>query len=123
MSFNLGRGRVTFLSLNDGTAGVPYLRIEYGNRSIVVAGDTEERKGTAYETPGLADADLLICHEGGAGAEAVFRAAGPSAAVCTGMPDWRIKQAVSETGAALYSAAQDGVITIRSDGETVTVTP
>lgn len=133
LSFMLGRARVTVIGptriahtdeRDDGLS----LRIDYGNTSVLIMGSItssgERELITAREN---LDADALICSLGG-GEEATcqefVQAVSPSVALMTGSePANAVRVRLTRAGAQVYTAKEHGVMTLNSDGQTVTVQP
>ena len=132
LSFNLGRGRVTFLGPQyQGHAKEEddsfSLRIDYGTRSIFVPGRfSQEGESELLAGGNGLKADVLIIADGGEDGtigERLIAAVSPSAAVCTGDADWRVKARLQSAGAKVYTIREHGVMTVRSDGTSLQIDP
>ena len=132
-AFMLGRAKVTVIGpvrrahtdeRNDGLS----LRIDYGNTSVLVMGSIAAAGEKELVTARASlDADVLIAALGGgeeATCQAFVQAVSPSAALLTGSePANAVRVRLQRAGTQVYTAKEHGVMTVRSDGETVWVTP
>ena len=128
LTFSLGRAQVSVIGprskrhtdeRNDGLS----IRIDYGNTSVLVMGGVTREM--IYSAP--VDADVLIASCGGSGegtcAEFV-EAVTPLYALLTGEePANAVKVRLERVGAKVYTARENGVMTVYSDGQQVTVKP
>ena len=132
LSFNLGRGRVTFVG--PGSEGYTAnenrslsLRVDYGGTSILIPGRMpKDGEQNLLSSRAVINADVLIAANGGeegATGESLIAAVKPRIAVCTGNLDWRVKARLQSAGAAVYTVKEHGVMTIRSDGTDVRIEP
>ena len=133
MAFTLGRARVTFIgpartqhtdSRDDGLT----LRIDYGQTSVVVTGCITSNGEKEIVSSGAAVAcDALIVARSGTEAATCaewVEAASPKIALVTGKnPANSVRIRLQKYGATVYATKENGVMTLLSDGQTVTVEP
>ena len=133
MAFTLGRGRVTFI----GPARTPHtdsrddgltLRIDYGETSAVVTGCITASGEKEIVASGAAvKCDALIASRGGSEAATCtewVEAAKPGVALVTGKnPANSVRIRLQKAGATVYAAKENGVMTLYSDGQKITVQP
>ena len=133
MAFTLGRARVTFIgpartqhtdSRDDGLT----LRIDYGQTSVVVTGCITSNGEKEIVSSGAAVAcDALIVARGGTEAATCaewVEAASSQIALVTGKnPANSVRIRLQKYGATVYASKENGVMTLLSDGQTVTVEP
>ena len=133
MAFTLGRARVTFVgpartqhtdSRDDGLT----LRIDYGETSAVVTGCITASGEKEIVASGAAvKCDALIVSRGGTEAATCaewVEAAKPGVAFVTGKnPANSVRIRLQKAGATVYAAKENGVMTLYSDGQKITVQP
>ena len=133
MAFTLGRARVTFIgpartqhtdSRDDGLT----LRIDYGQTSVVVTGCITANGEKEIVSSGAATAcDALIVARGGTEAATCaewVEATKPKIALVTGKnPANSVRIRLQKAGATVYAAQENGVMTLYSDGQSVTAEP
>ena len=133
MTFTLGRARVTFIgpartqhtdSRDDGLT----LRIDYGQTSVVVTGCITSNGEKEIVSSGAAAAcDALIVSRGGTEAATCaewVEAAKPKVALITGKnPANSVRIRLQKYGAPVSAAKENGVMTLFSDGQEITVEP
>ena len=133
MAFTLGRARVTFIgpartqhtdSRDDGLT----LRIDYGETSAVVTGCITASGEKEIVASGAAvKCDALIASRGGSEAATCtewVEAAKPGVAFVTGKnPANSVRIRLQKAGATVYAAKENGVMTLYSDGQKITVQP
>jgi len=131
LTFSLGRGTVTVL----GPVRTPHkderddgltLRVDYGQTSVLIAGSiTKNGEQELITSRVRLGADALICARGGseeATCTEFVTAVSPKIALLTGKaPDNSVKVRLTRAGAQVYSAKEHGVMTLFSDGQTITV--
>lgn len=131
LSFSLGRATVTVVGpaarhhtqeRDDGLS----VRIDYGNTSVLVLGGiTSAGERELVSSSVNLDVDVLIAD----GAEdtaclALVEAATPSVALLTGKsPANPVRVRLQKAGAQVYTASENGVMTVFSDGQSVSVQP
>lgn len=132
LTFMLGRAKVSVIGprsrhhtdeRDDGLS----VRIDYGNTSVLVMGGVTQNAEREMISSAPVNADVLIASCGGSGegtstefAEAVT----PQIALLTGKePANAVKVRLERVGAKVYTAKEHGVMTVFSDGETVSVKP
>ena len=131
LSFSLGRATVTIVGpaarhhteeRDDGLS----VRIDYGNSSVLVLGGiTSAGERELVSSGANLDVDVLIAD----GAEdtaclALVEAATPSVALLTGKsPANPVRVRLQKAGAQVLTAADNGVMTVFSDGQSVSVQP
>lgn len=131
LTFALGRAVITFVGpartghtdeRDDGLS----VRIDYGNTRVLVMG-TITQVGESELPPAQLRADALICARGGSGDATGMRllqAAAPRIALMTGKEsDQDVVARLKSIGAQTYTAKEYGVMTLFSDGTTITVEP
>ena len=133
LTFSLGRSTVTII----GPAHTPHtderddglsVRIDYGETSVLVMGTiTAQGEEEIVSSPAKLDADALICALGGGDEATCARLVDkvtPSVAVMTGKePSGVVQARLEHAGAQVYTAKENGVITLISDGATIRVEP
>ena len=133
LTFSLGRGTVTVV----GPARTPHtdgrddglsIRVDYGATSVLIAGPiTKNGERELISSRVRLGADALICALGGseeATCTEFVTAVSPKIALLTGKaPDNSVKVRLTRAGAEVYAAKEHGVMTLFSDGQTVTVRP
>ena len=132
LSFSLGRATVTVIGpclkrhtdeRDDGLS----VRIDYGDTSLLVMGGVTAAGERDMISSAHVDADVLIASCGGAsdGTCAEFaEAVSPQIALLTGKaPANPVKVRLERVGAQVYTAQENGVMTVFSDGQTVSVQP
>ena len=131
LSFSLGRATVTVVGpavrhhtqeRDDGLS----VRIDYGNTSVLVLGGITSTGERELASSGVnLDVDVLIAD----GAEdtaclALVEAATPSVALLTGKsPANPVRVRLQKAGAQVLTASENGVMTVFSDGQSVSVQP
>ena len=131
LTFSLGRATVRVIGparrthTDDRDDGLS-IRVDYGRTSVLILGGITaagEREMISSGAP--LDADVLICAQGGgeeATSAALVSAVTPSAALMTGeAPANTVKVRLQRAGANVYTAKEHGVMTVFSDGQTVSV--
>ena len=133
LTFALGRAAVTIVGpvrtnhtdeRDDGLS----VRIDYGATSVLVMGTvTAAGEMEMASSRQNLDVDAIICARGGSdaatGAE-IVQAATPSIALLTGkQPANSVRVRLERAGAQVYAASEHGVMTLVSDGQTITVEP
>lgn len=132
LSFKLGRAQVTVIGpkyrhhtdeRDDGLS----IRIDYGATSVLVMGGVTAAAEQELLSSAPVDADVLIAACGGstdATSTAFVEAVSPDIALLTGKDAANaVKVRLERVGAKVYTAKEYGVMTVFSDGETVTVEP
>ena len=133
LTFSLGRATVTVIGpaktnhtdeRDDGLS----LRIDYGQTSVLILGTITSAGERELITSGVRlDADALICARGGSDAATCLElvsAVNPAIALLTGRePANSVTIRLQRAGAQVVAAKENGVMTLRSDGTTMTVTP
>ena len=133
LAFTLGRATVTFIgparkqhtdSRDDGLS----LRIDYGATSVVVMGGvTAAGEKEIVSSKANVECNALIAARGGSDAATcaeLAAAAQPQTAFLTGKePANSVRIRLQKAGAQVYAAKENGVMTLFSDGQTLTVTP
>ena len=132
LSFSLGRATVTVIGprlkrhtdeRDDGLS----VRIDYGDTSVLVMGGVTAAGERDMVSSAHVDVDVLIASCGGAadGTCAEFaEAVSPQIALLTGkVPANPVKVRLERVGAQVYTAQENGVMTVFSDGQTVSVQP
>lgn len=131
LTFSLGRATVTIVGpavthhadeRDDGLS----VRIDYGAASVLVMGTvTEAGEREIISSGANLDVDALICSRGGsdiATSAALVEAASPQIALMTGKsPANSVKVRLQKAGAQVYTMADNGVMTLYSDGQTLTI--
>lgn len=131
LSFSLGRATVTVVGpaarhhTQDRDDGLS-VRIDYGNTSVLVLGGiTSAGERELVSSGANLDVDVLIAD----GAEdtaclALVEAASPSVALLTGKsPANPVRVRLQKAGAQVFTASDNGVMTVFSDGQSVSVQP
>ena len=131
LSFSLGRATVTVVGpavrrhVEERDDGLT-VRIDYGNTSVLVLGGiTSAGERELVSSGANLDVDVLIAD----GAEdtaclALVEAASPSVALLTGKsPANPVRVRLQKAGAQVLAAADNGVMTVFSDGQSVSVQP
>ncbi len=133
MAFTLRRARVTFIgpartqhtdSRDDGLT----LRIDYGETSAVVTGCITASGEKEIVASGAAvKCDALIASRGGSEAATCtewVEAAKAGRCACHGeKPRQQRAHPAAKAGATVYAAKENGVMTLYSDGQKITVQP
>jgi len=132
LTFMLGRAKVSVIGprrrhhtdeRDDGLS----IRIDYGNTSVLVMGGVTQTGEREMITSAPIDADVLIASCGGSGegtATEFAEAVTPEFALLTGRePANAVKVRLERVGAKVYTAKEHGVMTVFSDGESITVEP
>ena len=133
LTFSLGRATVTVIGpkremhtdeRDDGLS----LRIDYGSTSVLIPGMITAAGEQELVSSGVhMDADVLICSRGGseeATCLALVEAVSPGVALLTGKePANSVLIRLQRAGAKTYTVKDHGVITVVSDGSTITVKP
>lgn len=133
LTFSLGRGTVTVL----GPARTPHtderddgltLRVDYGATSVLIAGSiTQNGERELISSRVRLGADALICARGGseeATCAEFVSAVSPKIALMTGKDAPNATRVrLTRAGAKVYAAADHGVMTLYSDGRTITAAP
>lgn len=131
LTFSLGRGTVTVI----GPVRTPHkderddglsIRVDYGATSVLIAGSiTQNGERELITSRVRLDADVLICGRGGseeATCTEFVSAVSPKIALLTGKePDNSVKVRLTRAGAQVYAAKEHGVMTLVSDGQTMTI--
>ena len=133
LTFSLGRATVTIIGpaktnhtdeRDDGLS----LRIDYGQTSVLILGTITSAGERELISSGVRlDADALICARGGSDAATsleLVNAVTPRIALLTGMePANSVMIRLQRAGTQAYTAREHGVMTVVSDGSTITVKP
>ena len=133
LTFSLGRSTVTVV----GPARTPHtderddglsVRIDYGNTSVLVMGTvTAVGENDLAMSQAKLGADAIICARGGSGEATgayLVEAVKPSIALLTGKdPSGEVIARLEHAGATVYTAKEYGVMTLTSDGTSVSVEP
>ena len=133
LAFTLGRATVTFIgparkqhtdSRDDGLS----LRIDYGGTSVVVMGGITSAGEKEIASSGAnVKCSALIAARGGSDAGTCLElvsTAQPQIAFLTGKePANSVRIRLQKAGVQVYAAKENGVMTLYSDGQTLTVTP
>lgn len=133
LTFSLGRATVTVIGparenhtdeRDDGLS----LRIDYGSTSVLIPGTiTAAGEQELVSSAVRLEADVLICSRGGSDEATslyLVERAKPSIALLTGgEPANSVLIRLQRAGAQTYTAKEHGVMTVTSDGSTVTVKP
>ena len=133
LTFSLGRATVTVIGpvrrmhtdeRDDGLS----LRVDYGGTSVLIAGTITAAGEQELVSSGVRmDADVLVCSRGGsdeATSLSLVEAVKPRAALLTGSsPANSVLIRLQRAGAQTYTAREHGVMTVVSDGGTITVKP
>lgn len=132
LSFALGRGRVTVigptrtLHTDEADDGLS-LRIDYGQTSVLIMGGVSAvGEGEILRSGVNVRADALICAQGGGeGATSLpfVQAVSPRIAVMTGGAANSVRVRLQKHGAQVYTMEEHGVMTLRSDGQTLEMIP
>jgi len=131
LTFSLGRATVTVI----GPVRTPHkderddglsIRVDYGTTSVLIAGSiTQNGERELITSRVRLDADALVCGRGGseeATCTEFVSAVSPKIALLTGKkPDNSVKVRLTRAGAGVYSAEEHGVMTLVSDGQTMTI--
>jgi len=131
LTFSLGRGTVTVI----GPVRTPHkderddglsIRVDYGATSVLIVGSiTQNGERELISSRVRLGADALICGRGGseeATCTEFVAAVSPKIALMTGKePDNSVKVRLSRAGAQVYTAQEHGVMTLYSDGQTMTL--
>lgn len=131
LTFSLGRGTVTVI----GPVRTPHtderddglsIRVDYGATSVLIAGPiTKNGERELISSRVRLGADALICASGGseeATCTEFVTAVSPKIALLTGKePDNSVKVRLTRIGAQVYDAKEHGVMTLYSDGQTMTI--
>jgi len=131
LTFSLGRATVTVIGpvrtahtdqRDDGLS----LRIDYGNTSVLIMGTITAAGERELISSGVRlDADVLICAQGGSDAatcQQFAAAVSPEAALLTGKDAANsVRVQLQRAGAKVYAMDESGVMTVYSDGYTVTM--
>ena len=131
LTFSLGRATVTVVGPvrtphTDGRDDSLSIRVDYGTTSVLIAGPiTKNGERELISSRVRLGADALICALGGseeATCTEFVTAVSPKIALLTGKaPDNSVKVRLTHAGAQVYSAKEHGVMTLFSDGKTLTV--
>ena len=131
LTFSLGRATVTGVGPvrtphTDGRDDSLSIRVDYGTTSVLIAGPiTKNGERELISSRVRLGADALICALGGseeATCTEFVTAVSPKIALLTGKaPDNSVKVRLTRAGAQVYSAKEHGVMTLFSDGKTLTV--
>lgn len=130
LSFSLGRAAVTVIGprakhhtdeRDDGLS----VRIDYGDTSVVIMGGVTAAGERELIHSANVSADVLIASSGGS-ADATCaefaEAVSPEIALLTGeAPANPVKVRLERVGAQVYTAEEHGVMTVFSDGQTVSI--
>lgn len=133
LTFSLGRATVTII----GPAHTPHtderddglsVRIDYGATSVLVMGTITARgEEDIVSSPANLDADAIICALGGSDEATCARLVSkvsPSIALMTGKePSGVVQARLEHAGAQVYTAQENGVMTLISDGAAIRVEP
>lgn len=133
LTFSLGRATVTVIGparenhtdeRDDGLS----LRIDYGSTSVLIPGTITSAGEQELVSSGVRmEADVLICSRGGSDEATSLRlveTARPRAALLTGNdPANSVLIRLQRAGTQAYTAREHGVMTVVSDGSTITVKP
>ena len=131
LTFSLGRATVTVIGpvrtahtdqRDDGLS----LRVDYGNTSVLIMGTITAAGERELISSGVRlDADVLICAQGGSDAatcQQFAAAVSPEAALLTGKDAANsVRVHLQRAGAKVYAMDESGVMTVYSDGYTVTM--
>jgi len=131
LTFSLGRATVTVVGPvrtphTDGRDDSLSIRVDYGTTSVLIAGPiTKNGERELISSRVRLGADALVCALGGseeATCTEFVTAVSPKIALLTGKaPDNSVKVRLTRAGAQVYSAKEHGVMTLFSDGKTLTV--
>ncbi len=131
LTFSLGRGTVTVVGPvrtphTDGRDDGLSIRVDYGATSVLIAGPiTKNGERELISSRVRLGADALVCALGGseeATCTEFVTAVSPKIALLTGKaPDNSVKVRLTRAGAEVYAAREHGVMTLFSDGQTITV--
>ena len=104
------------------------IRVDYGATSVLIAGSiTHNGERELISSRVQLRADALICARGGsedATCTEFVSAVSPRYALLTGKDAANaVKVRLSRAGAQTYTAEENGVMTIFSDGQTMTIAP
>ena len=133
LTFSLGRATVTVIGpvrrvhtdeRDDGLS----LRVDYGGTSVLIPGTITAAGERELISSGVRlDADVLVCSRGGSDEATCLElvdAVSPKAALLTGSaPANSVLIRLQRAGAATYTAKEHGVMTVLSDGSSITVKP
>ena len=133
LTFSLGRATVTVIGpmrevhtdeRDDGLS----LRVDYGGTSVLIPGTITSAGERELISSGVRmDADVLICSRGGSDEATcleLVEAVRPQAALLTGSaPANSVLIRLQRAGAKAYTAKEHGVMTVLSDGSSITVKP
>ena len=133
LTFSLGRATVRVIGpkykhhkdeRDDGLS----IRIDYGQTSVLVMGTiTQAAERELISSGAPLDADVLICARGGAEEATslqLVEAVTPQIALMTGKePANSIKVRLERTGCKVYTVKENGVMTLVSDGQDITLHP
>ena len=131
LTFSLGRATVTVIGPahrvhTDERDDSLSLRVDYGGTAVLImCGTTAGGEREILTSGANLRADALICARGGSGeatsSEFAARVA-PKLALMTGKdPANSTKVTLQRTGAKVYTAADHGVMTLISDGQTISI--
>lgn len=131
VTFSLGRSTVTVLGpvhtghTDDRDDGLT-IRIDYGGTSVLVAGGiTANGEQDLIRAGANLAADVVICSGTGEGSGAQFvQAVSPKYALLTAKtPENAVKVRYQRAAAEIYTMAEHGVMTVKSNGQTIRVEP
>lgn len=133
LTFSLGRATITVIGpartshVDERDDGLS-LRVDYGGTSVLIMGAITSAGEREIITSGARlDADALICARGGSDAATCAEfvsAVSPQIALMTGKsPANPVKIRLQKAGAAVYTAQDNGVMTLLSDGQSMEIVP
>lgn len=131
LTFSLGRGTVTVIGPvrtphTDGRDDGLSIRVDYGATSVLIAGSiTKNGERELISSRVRLGADALICASGGseeATCTEFVSAVSPKVALLTGKEiDNSVRVRLTRAGAQVYASKEHGVMTLYSDGQTMTI--
>lgn len=131
LTFSLGRATVTVIGPahrmhTDERDDSLSLRVDYGATSVLIMGGATANGEREMMTSGARlRADALICARGGSAeatsSEFAAKAAPKIAMMTGGEPANSVKVTLQRVGAKVYTAAEHGVMTLLSDGQTMLI--
>ena len=132
LTFSLGRATVTVI----GPASIMHvderddglsLRVDYGASSVLIMGGiTAGGEEEIISSGAPLDADALICAMGGSEEATGLRfaqAVSPSYALMTGKADNSVRVRLQRMGTQVYTEEDRGVMTLYSDGHSMSIQP
>lgn len=133
LTFSLGRATVRVVGpkykhhpdeRDDGLS----VRVDYGNTSVLIMGTvTQAAERELISSGAPMNADVLICGMGGgeeATSNVLVTSVSPDIALMTGEePANSVRVRLERIGCKVYTAAEHGVMTVTSDGQTISIKP